>query len=65
MKNGYEPQQIHCKRCKTLMENGVCPNCGFKMYVPMDEKNQKKIRLISGALLIVAFLLILLFTKVL
>ena len=65
MKNGYEPKQIHCKRCKTLMENGVCPNCGFKMYVPMDEKKQKKIRLISGALLIVAFLLTLLFTKVL
>ena len=65
MRKGYEPEQIHCKRCKTLMEKGVCPNCGFTMYVPMDETKQRKIRLISGAILIVVFALIVLFTKIL
>ena len=39
------PKQVHCKRCKTLMENGVCPACGFKIYVPMDEEKRKKIKL--------------------
>ena len=39
------PEQVHCKRCKTLMENGVCPACGFKIYVPMDEEKRKKIKL--------------------
>lgn len=63
--NGYEPKQIHCKHCKTLMENGVCPNCGFKMYVPMDEKKQRRIRLILGGILLVGFALFMLFTKVL
>ena len=38
------PEQIHCRRCKTLMEDGVCPTCGFRMYVPMDREKQKKIR---------------------
>ena len=62
--NKYEPTEIHCKRCKTLMEKGVCPNCGFKIYVPMDETKQKRIRLILGGVLLVAFALIVLFTKV-
>ncbi len=61
----YEPEQIHCKRCKTLMEKGVCPNCGFRIYVPMEETKQKKIRLISSAILIVALILLVLFTKIL
>ena len=36
----------HCRRCKTVMQNGVCPTCGFKMYVPMDEKKLGKIKLV-------------------
>ena len=40
------PEQIHCRRCKTLMENGVCPTCGFRMYVPMDEKKKGKIKFV-------------------
>ncbi len=47
--NGYDetmPEKIHCKKCKTLMENGVCPKCGFHVYVPMDKKKQDKIKLI-------------------
>ena len=39
-----ELQTIHCRRCRTLMENGVCPDCGFKMYVPMSDEQRKKIR---------------------
>jgi hypothetical protein len=39
-----ELKTIHCRRCRTLMENGVCPDCGFKMYVPMSDEQRKKIR---------------------
>ena len=41
------PQEVHCKHCKTVMKNGVCPACGFKIYVPMDEKKREKIKLIT------------------
>ena len=40
------PENIHCRHCKTLMQNGVCPTCGFRMYVPMDEKKKNKIKFI-------------------
>ena len=49
------PQKIHCKRCKTLMENGVCPVCGFRIYVPMDERKRKKVRIIVAAACIAVF----------
>ena len=39
------PQKVHCKRCKTLMEKGVCPTCGFRIYVPMEQGKRDKIRL--------------------
>lgn len=52
------PQQIHCRQCKTLMENGVCPTCGYKMYVPMDPKKRDKIRLILTGIFIAAFVVI-------
>ena len=39
------PKKVHCKRCKTLMENGVCPTCGFRIYVPMEKEKRDKIRL--------------------
>lgn len=41
------PEQVHCKDCKTLMENGVCPACGFKIYVPMDSAKRDKIKLVT------------------
>ena len=52
------PEKIHCKRCKTLMENGVCPVCGYKIYMPMNEKTQKRIRWIVGGVCIVGFLIL-------
>lgn len=55
------PEKIHCKRCRTLMEKGVCPACGFKIYVPMDKKKREKISLIlfgiGMAVFVVIFLL--------
>ena len=53
------PEKIHCRNCHTLMENGVCPTCGFKMYVPMDPKKQKMIRWISGGICVVIFIVLL------
>ena len=50
------PSQVHCKRCRTLMENGVCPACGFKIYVPMDEEKRKKIKLITTVVAVVVFI---------
>ncbi|MBQ8291594.1 MAG: hypothetical protein IJX88_03690 [Clostridia bacterium] len=58
------PTVIHCKRCRTVMENGRCPTCGFKIYVPMDEQKQKKIRMVVGTVCIVIFLILFLFTQV-
>ena len=52
------PQKIHCRRCKTLMENGVCPSCGFRIYVPMDKKKQEKIRLIVAGVCIAVLVVI-------
>ena len=43
-----EPDKIHCRRCTTLMENGVCPTCGYKIYMPMNDKKRNKIRLITA-----------------
>ena len=51
-------EKIYCKRCKTLMENGVCPTCGYKVYVPMDEGKRKRIRLVVAAVSIVVFLVL-------
>ncbi len=47
---------MHCKRCKSVMENGVCPVCGFRVYTPMDEGKRKKIRWIVGGICVVVFL---------
>ena len=51
-------EKIYCKRCKSRMENGVCPVCGYRIYMPMDEAKIKKIRLIVAGVCIVAFLAI-------
>ncbi len=50
------PEKVHCKRCRTLMENGVCPACGFKIYVPMDEEKRKKIKLVVTVVAIAVFI---------
>ena len=52
------PDQIHCRHCKTLMENGVCPSCGYKIYVPMDEKKSAKIKIALAVVLMVVFVVI-------
>lgn len=49
------PQQIHCRKCGTVMENGVCPKCGYKLYVPMDGKKLNRIRWIVGGICVAAF----------
>lgn len=49
------PQQIHCRKCGTVMENGVCPKCGYKLYVPMDGKKLNLIRWIVGGICVAAF----------
>ena len=57
------PTEIHCKQCKTLMENGVCPNCGYHIYVPMDKKKRDRIRWIVGGVCLVAFLVVFIWLK--
>lgn len=49
---------VHCKRCKTVMEQGVCPTCGFRIYQPMDEKLRRKIRWIVTGVCLVAFVIV-------
>ena len=52
------PQKVHCKRCKTLMKNGVCPACGFTVYVPMSEEKRTKIKLTLTVVALVVFIVI-------
>ena len=54
-----QPEQLHCRRCQALVENGVCHTCGFKMYVPMSEEKRKKIKLITTAIGFAVFIVIL------
>lgn len=60
------PQEptYHCRRCKTLMQNGVCPVCGFKMYVPMDEKKLGKIKLVLTTVGMAIFLAIFIYLQI-
>ena len=53
-----QPTTMHCHRCKSLMENGVCPTCGFKTYVPMSEEKRKKIKTVTTAIGFVVFIVI-------
>ena len=48
-------KKIHCSRCRSLMENGKCPTCGHYIYMPMDDKKRKKIRLIVGGVCVLIF----------
>ncbi len=52
-------QTIYCRRCKSALGiNGVCPVCGERVYMPMDENKRKKIRLIVAGVCIVGFLIL-------
>ena len=64
--HGYDetmPEKLHCPRCKTLMEKGVCPSCGYRVYVPMDKKKRDRVRMIVAIVCIVGFLIIYLATQ--
>ena len=58
-----EPPTIKCPNCGEEMPTTIdtCVNCGHYLkasearYKPMDEKKQRKIRLIVGIVLVVAF----------
>ncbi len=53
-----DPKTLHCRRCNTLMEGGVCPTCGYKVYVPMDEAKRKKIRGIMTVVCLAVFVVL-------
>lgn len=58
-KRNKEKKGYHCPRCKTLLqEDGVCPTCGYKMYIPMDEKKRNKIKIILTAVFMVIFVVL-------
>ena len=54
----------HCRKCRAVMQNGVCPTCGFKMYVPMDEKKLGKIKLVLTVVGMAIFLAIFLYIQI-
>ena len=56
--NKHMPETLHCKRCKTEMKDGVCPACGFRVYVPMDEKKQNKIKLVLTCVFMAIFVVL-------
>ena len=51
-------RKLYCRRCKSEMnEKGVCPVCGYRVYVEMDESKRKKIRIITASVCLVIFVL--------
>ena len=58
------PSRLHCKRCKTLMENGVCPTCGFTVYIPMEKEKRNKIKVVVTAVAMAIFLVVFLITRI-
>ena len=54
----------HCRRCKTEMQKGVCPTCGFKMYVTMDEKKLGKIKLVLTAIGMAVFIALFIYIQI-
>ena len=64
-KNDITPEIVHCRRCKTVMENGVCPSCGFRIYVPMDKEKQEKIKFTLTCILTAVFVAVFVITQIL
>lgn len=60
---GEMPEVLHCKRCKTQMKNGVCPVCGYRIYIPMDEQKRNKIKNTLTYVLMIAFLIVFIFLQ--
>lgn len=58
------PQMVYCKRCKTRLQEGVCPTCGFKAYVPMDKEKREKIKLILTIVGMAIFLAIFIYMRI-
>ena len=52
-------QVYHCPRCRTtLQDDGHCPTCNYKIYVPMDEKQRNKVKLILTVVFMVIFVVL-------
>lgn len=60
----FQEPIYHCRRCKTVMQKGVCPTCGFKMYVPMDEKKLGKIKLVLTAIGMAVFIALFIYIQI-
>lgn len=58
------PDEIHCSKCGTLMEKGVCPTCGHRIYVPMSEEKKGKIRFIVTCVAMAIFVVIFVLTQI-
>ena len=50
--------KIYCRRCKAVMEKGVCPVCGYRIYMPMDDAKRQKIRIITASVCLIIFAII-------
>ena len=57
--SSIEPDKLHCRRCKTLMEEGVCPVCGYKIYQPMSEEKRRKIKRVITVVALAVFVVFL------
>ncbi len=53
-----EAEKMRCPRCKSVMEKGVCPACGHKIYIPMDEGKRRRMKRIITVVCLVAFAII-------
>lgn len=58
------PSELHCRRCGTILDKGVCPNCGYRVYIPMDEKKRNKIRLITTVIAMSVFVVLFVVLKI-
>lgn len=58
------PNKLHCKRCKTLMQDGVCPTCGFTVYIPMEKEKRNKIKLVVTAVAMAIFVVVFVITQI-
>ncbi len=51
-------QELHCRRCRAVMKEGVCPTCGFRIYTPMSEEKRKKIKGIATVVCLAIFIVL-------